>query len=57
MSKPENPTGLHYSGPNNSQLFTNCCGTAIGEFSEACPKCERLLAEGARHRAMEWPAL
>jgi hypothetical protein len=32
-------TGVHFSGPTNSTLFTDCCGTAVTDNEQRCPSC------------------
>ena len=35
--------GVHLSGPNNSQVFTDCCGAVICEDQQRCPECRELV--------------
>jgi len=46
--------GVHLSGPNNSTMFTDCCGVAICRDQQRCPKCKELIigwdAESFRDR-------
>ena len=35
--------GVHLSGPNNSTMFTDCCGAAICEDQQRCPECRELV--------------
>ena len=30
---------VRFSGPNNDTLFTTCCGSAIRDCEENCPRC------------------
>lgn len=30
---------VHLSGPYNSTMFTDCCGTAICDHQPKCPRC------------------
>ena len=34
---------VHLSGPNNSTIFTDCCGCAISAHQEKCPRCGELV--------------
>lgn len=33
--------GVQFSGPNNSTLFTTCCGVAICDDERRCPVCQQ----------------
>jgi len=35
--------GVKLSGPNNSTFFTECCGTAVLDYEEKCPRCNELV--------------
>lgn len=47
IKKPRNSdwfhdwTTLHFSGPNNSTLFSDCCGSAVCDSESRCPSCGR----------------
>jgi hypothetical protein len=33
-------SGVYYSSPTNSTFFTTCCGTAICDNQQKCPRCK-----------------
>ena len=33
-------SSVRYSGPTNSTFFTTCCGTAICDEQQKCPRCK-----------------
>lgn len=56
---PDWEPGVRLSGPNNSTMFTECCGTAICNDQGDCPQCGRKVyghwADTAHERGlMRW---
>ena len=43
--RKELTTSVHLSGPNNSTMFTDCCGCAVLDRDTCCPKCGRRVRE------------
>ncbi len=44
-------TGVRYSSPTNSTLFTNCCGVAVCDDQNRCPVCDaEVYPENPRSR-------
>ena len=39
----EGVSGVHFSGPNNSTFFTDCCRAAIVDTQTRCPRCGVLV--------------
>ena len=40
--------GVFLCSPTNSQMFTNCCQTAICSNQGRCPKCGKAMVRGLR---------
>ena len=40
---PDALTGTHLGGPTNSTRFTNCCGLAVNDQQQKCPRCFRTV--------------
>ena len=36
-------TDVALCGPNNSQIFTTCCGSAVCADEEKCPTCGKIV--------------
>lgn len=43
MSDEQKITKVSVSGPNNSTLFTACCGLAVIPSEWKCPRCGALI--------------
>lgn len=44
-------TGVHLSNPNNSTLFSDCCGIAVTDKESCCPRCgNKVIPESPKER-------
>ena len=50
----EKTTGVHFTGPNNSTMFSDCCGSAVLQNEYKCPSCGATVVP--RNYSSRWRA-